>query len=121
MSLTWIRRFLQQRRSGDDMTLVFDEHEKDEDADTQKEKESFSKIRRQKILEYAERQKKRTAAEKENDYQEIDEFQSEWVDTTMKGSKRSWEVWNADQVKEEWEGWNRYGEPVNKRRYYKLR
>jgi hypothetical protein len=70
------------------MTLVFDEHEKD----GEEEKATFSKIRIQKIREYAERQKKRTAIEKENDFQAIDESQQEWIDVRMKGSKRSWEV-----------------------------
>jgi hypothetical protein len=102
------------------MTLVFDE--KDEEREGEQDKATFSKIRIQKILEYAERQKKRTSAEKENDFQAIDEFQQGWVDARIKGSKRSWEVWNADdQVKEEWEPWDRYGQPVNRRRRYKLK
>jgi hypothetical protein len=96
------------------MTLVFDE--KDGAGDV--EKATFSKIRIQKIKEYAERQKKRTAAEKENDFQDIDEFQNEWVEARMKGPRRSRERW--DGMIEEWEPWNRFGEPVNRWRRYKL-
>jgi hypothetical protein len=102
------------------MTLVFDEKDGDAEKEKEKEKESFSKVRIQKIKEYAERQKKRTAEEKENDFQLIDEFQREWIDTRIQGSNRSWERWNADKVNEEWEPWDRFGEPVNRRRYYKL-
>jgi len=79
---------------------------------------SFAQIRIQKILDYATRQTKRTDADKENDSQDIDEYQRAWIDHRMEGNARSWERWNG--TIEEWEPWNRYGEPINIWRYYKL-
>jgi hypothetical protein len=78
---------------------------------------NYSEIRIQKIRDYAKRQKLRTDAEKENDFQDVnvDEFQNEWIEHKIKG--RKWERWNG--MIEEWEPWNRFGEPVNIWRYYK--
>ena len=77
----------------------------------------FDKIRRQKILDYAARQAKRTAAEKAKDCQDIDEFQNASVEARIRAPASTWERW--DGMIEEWEPWNRFGEPVNKWRYYK--
>jgi hypothetical protein len=78
----------------------------------------YKQIRRLKIEAYAKRQEQRTDVEKENDFQQIDEFQAEWFEKRMKGNARSWERWHG--MIEEWEPWNRYGEPVNIWRYHKL-
>ena len=92
------------------MALIFED----------KDKATFSNTRIKKIINYAERQKKRTASEKEKDFEEIDEFQQEWFEARMKGNARSWETWDGHLVKEEWGPWNRFGVPVNIWGYYKL-
>jgi hypothetical protein len=80
---------------------------------------TYSDRRIQKIRGYAARQMQRIEAEKENDFQNVDEHQQEWFDGRMMGNARRWEVWDSDQVREEWEPWNRFGEPFNKWRYHK--
>ena len=79
--------------------------------------ESFSEIRKRKILDYATRQKQRTEAEQENDFQDITEHQAELIERRIKGNARSWERW--DGMIEEWTPWNRFGEPINQWRRYK--
>jgi hypothetical protein len=80
-----------------------------------------SELRRLKILEYAARQRKQTKADKRKDSRRLTEYQKIWVENRMNGSKRSWDRWNADEVREEWEPWDRYGEPISIWRFHKLK
>lgn len=57
---------------------------------------SFAKIRIQKIQDYAERQSKRTDAEKETDFEDLNEEQKRWIKRRMAGPTLTWEVWNAE-------------------------
>jgi len=91
------------------MALIFDD-----------KNNSFSITRIKKIREYAERQERRTEAEKQNDFQEVTEEQQGWINHRINAPARTWERWNADKVREVWEPWNRFGEPVNRWRYIKL-
>jgi len=90
------------------MTLQIHEHEAESD---------YAEIRRLKIVAYAERQNQRTDIEKENDFQDIYEFQNKWIEHKINEPSRSWERW--DGTFEEWEPWNRFGETVNIWRRYK--
>lgn len=89
------------------------------------ENNPFAEIRIKKILEYAAKQAKRTTAEKAADYQVIDEFQNVWVEARIRAPASKWQRWwwsedrPDSKVIEEWEPWNRFGEPVNIWRYYK--
>lgn len=89
----------------------------------------FAKQRRLEALQrYARKQERRTAAQKQQDFQHIDEFQEQWVQTKMKirGSAKSWQRWWWDDnrpeshIIEEWEPWDRYGNPVNIWRYRRV-
>jgi hypothetical protein len=50
------------------------------------------------------------------DFDDLNIEQQEWVEGQLNES-RSWERWHG--MIEEWEPWNRYGQPVNIWRYYK--
>ena len=54
---------------------------------------SFAQIRIEKILYYAKKQSKRTDAEKETDFEDLNEEQEKWVKERMKGPGMTWQRW----------------------------
>jgi hypothetical protein len=82
---------------------------------------NFQEIRIRKIRDYAQRQSKRSITDKKHDYQNLTEEQKKWVKTRMVSPAWTWLTFNGDHVLEEWEPWDRYGEPVNRWRCYNVR
>ena len=82
-----------------------------------KQENKFGKIRSKKILDYAERQLKRTEAQKIADFEELSEEQQRRVEHSMKGPAWTWTRWNG--IEEVWDPWNRFSEPINS--WYELR
>jgi hypothetical protein len=82
-----------------------------------KQPNTFSKIRNQKILDYAKRYSNRTDTEKEAEFEGLNEEQEKWSKKRLAVLNWTWQRWDGDI--EEWIPWNRYGEPINEWRFYK--
>jgi len=79
---------------------------------------SFAQIRISKILDFANRQSKRTDTEKKKDFERLNEEQDGWIKGRMASPAWTWKRW--DGIIEEWTPWSISGEPINVWRYYKV-